>query len=256
MTRYKFVIEYDGRPFVGWQRQQNGPSVQAALEEAVYRFCGERITVTGGGRTDTGVHALGQVAHLDLNRDVTGNRLRDAVNAHLRPLPVAVVAAMPVNPEFHARFSAIGRRYLFRILSRRAPPAIEEGRVWWVPQSLDAEVMHTAGQILVGRHDFTSFRAAGCQATSPIKTLNSLRVFRHGDEVWLEVLARSFLHNQVRIIMGTLCQVGLGRWPASAVEKALTARNRSAAGPTAPAQGLYLVAIHYEDENTMIVAPG
>ena len=247
MTRFKLVIEYDGGPFVGWQKQQNGPSIQSALEEAVRQFSGEEVTVTGGGRTDTGVHALGQVAHIDLNRTIAADKLREAINAQLRPAPVAVISAEEVSEDFHARFSAISRSYLYRILSRRAPPTIEKGRVWWVSRPLDSDAMHEAGQALLGYHDFSSFRASECQASTPLKTLMHLAITRHGDEVWLEVSARSFLHNQVRIITGTLCQVGLGRWPISAVGDALVARNRQAAGPTAPADGLYLVAIRYTD---------
>ncbi len=246
MTRFKLVIEYDGRPFVGWQRQQKDASVQSVLEEAIRAFSGEAIQVTGGGRTDAGVHALGQVAHIDLSRPIAADKLREAINAHLRPRPVVVTAAEEVAPDFHARFSATSRSYLFRILSRRAPPALEAGRVWWVARPLDSEAMHEAGQLLLGHHDFSSFRATECQAATPLKTLTSLSVTRHGDEVWLAVTARSFLHNQVRIITGTLCQVGLKRWAPSAVAEVLTARNRKAAGPTAPAHGLYLVAIRYD----------
>lgn len=247
MTRFKLVIEYDGGPFVGWQKQQNGPSVQAALEEAIRQFSGEEVSVTGGGRTDTGVHALGQVIHIDLNRVIAADKLREAINAQLRPAPVAVISAEEVPVDFHARFSATSRSYLYRILSRRAPPTLEKGRVWWVSRVLDSDAMHEAGQALVGYHDFSSFRASECQASTPLKTLTHLAITRHGDEVWLEVSARSFLHNQVRIITGTLCQIGLGRWPISAVGDVLAARDRKAAGPTAPPGGLYLVAIRYAD---------
>jgi tRNA pseudouridine38-40 synthase len=245
MPRYRLTIEYDGGPFVGWQRQDNGPSVQQALEQAIARFCGETVVVHGAGRTDAGVHALGQVAHVDLGSGHPPETVRNAVNFHLRPAPVAVLAAEVVDSEFHARFSAIGREYLYRILNRAAPPVLERGRVWWVPAPLDADAMAAAAAVLVGRHDFTSFRSVMCQADSALKTLDALEVQRAGDEVRIQARARSFLHNQVRIIAGTLKRVGEGRWSVADVEAALAARNRDRAGPTAPPEGLTLVAVRY-----------
>jgi len=245
MTRWKLTIEYDGGPFVGWQRQDNGPSVQAALEDAVRGFCGETREVAAAGRTDAGVHALGQVAHVDIEKPATGDKVRDALNYYLREVPVSVLLAEAVPDDFHARFSAVERRYLYRILARRAPPTVDRGRVWHVRHTVDAEAMHEAAQILVGRHDFTSFRATLCQAKSPVKSLDELRVTRVGEEVHLTARARSFLHHQVRNMTGTLVQVGLGRWTAADVRTALDARDRSAAGPTAPPDGLYLTGVGY-----------
>ncbi|MBX6323652.1 MAG: tRNA pseudouridine(38-40) synthase TruA [Rhodospirillaceae bacterium] len=245
MARFKLTIEYDGSGFVGWQRQANGPSVQQALEEAVAAFCGETVHVQGAGRTDAGVHALGQVAHLDLARATTPDRLRDALNFHLKPAPVAVLAAEPVSDDFHARFSATARVYHYRIVNRRAPLTLERGRAWRVPQLLDEEAMHAAAQLLVGRHDFTSFRAALCQSASPVKTLDQLDVRREGDLVRVVARARSFLHHQVRNMVGTLKLVGEGKWTSAQVAAALAARARAAAGPTAPAEGLYLVEVRY-----------
>jgi tRNA pseudouridine38-40 synthase len=245
MARYKLVLEYDGAPFHGWQRQSNGPSVQASLEAAVAAFCGEAVQVVGAGRTDAGVHAQGQVAHLDLAREVSVETLRNALNHHLRPLPLVVLEAAAVGADFHARFGARLRHYRYRIVNRRTPLALERGRAWQVPGRLDAELMHEAGQRLIGRHDFTSFRGALCQAKSPIKTLAQLCVRRSGDQIELEARARSFLHHQVRNMVGTLKLVGEGRWPVEQVEAALAARDRAAAGPTAPACGLYLVQVEY-----------
>ncbi len=245
MTRYKLVLEYDGGPFVGWQRQDNGPSVQAALEDAVAAFCGERVTAHGAGRTDAGVHALGQVAHVDIAKPTDAGTVRDALNYHLKPAPVAVLDAEAVSDAFHARFSATGRRYLYRIVNRRAPLALERGRAWFVPTRLDAAAMNDAAQILVGQHDFTSFRAAECQAKSPVKTLDRLDVAREGDLLRIEAAARSFLHHQVRNMAGTLRLVGEGKWHANDLAAALARRDRSAAGATAPAEGLYLVAVDY-----------
>jgi tRNA pseudouridine38-40 synthase len=245
MPRYKLTIEYDGRPFVGWQRQANGLSVQQAIEEAVAAFAGETVVVKGAGRTDAGVHALGQVAHLDLTREWPASRLRDALNAHLRPAPIAILAAEAAAPDFDARFSAVKRHYLYRILDRRAPPALDAGRVWHVPHRLDAPEMQEAAQLLLGRHDFTTFRAAACQARSPVKTLDRLDVSREGDEIAVRAAARSFLHSQVRSMVGTLKKVGEGRWTAADVAAALAARDRARAGPVAPAEGLYLVAVDY-----------
>lgn len=245
MRRWRLLIEYDGGPFVGWQRQASGLAVQAVIEEAVARLTGETAVVVGGGRTDAGVHALGQVAHLDLEKDFVPERLMGGLNAHLRPHPVAVLEVRAAPEGFHARFSARARRYLYRILDRRAPPTLERGRVWHLPRRLDAERMHEAAQALVGRHDFTSFRASECQAASAVKTLDLLHVRRVGAVVEVRAVARSFLHHQVRNIVGTLVRVGLGEadpgWPA----RVLAARDRRAAGPTAPACGLFLERIDY-----------
>ena len=245
MPRYRLTLEYDGGPFVGWQRQSEGASVQATLEAALARFTGEAPETVAAGRTDAGVHALGQVVHLDLARDWKPQKICDALNFHLRPAPVTALAAEEVPADFHARLSATRRSYLFRILDRRAPPALEAGRVWHVGHRLDAEAMHDAAQALVGHHDFTSFRATACQARSPLKTLDVLRVRRAGDEVQVDASARSFLHHQVRNLVGTLALVGEGKWSRRDVEAALAARARSAAGPTAPPEGLYLVEVGY-----------
>ncbi|MGE4219018.1 MAG: tRNA pseudouridine(38-40) synthase TruA [Alphaproteobacteria bacterium] len=245
MSRWRLTVEYDGGPFVGWQRQANGLSVQEALETAIHAFCGETVTVHGAGRTDAGVHALGQVAHIDLARPTTARAVRDAINFHLRPHPVAVLEAESTADDFHARFSATGRAYLYRILNRRAPPALDTGRVWPVAAALNAEAMHEAAQFLIGRHDFSSFRAAGCQAESPLRTLDRLDVSRRGEEIHVTAEARSFLHNQVRIMVGTLRAVGEGSWNASDVAIALAACDRTAAGPTAPPDGLYLTRVDY-----------
>lgn len=245
MPRYKITIEYDGRPFVGWQRQASGVSVQGAIEDAVAAFSGERVTLRGAGRTDSGVHALGQVAHFDLAREWTGNKVREALNAHLRPLPVAILLAEAVAEDFDARFSAVRRHYLYRILNRRAPPAIEAGHVLHCMTPLDAEAMHLAAQFLVGQHDFTTFRAAECQAASPVKTLDRLDISRAGEEITVRATARSFLHSQVRSMVGTLVKVGEGRWPIGRVREALEARERAACGPLAPPDGLYLLAVDY-----------
>ncbi len=245
MPRYKLTIEYDGTGFVGWQRQDNGPSVQAAVEEAVARFAGEAAHVQAAGRTDAGVHALGQVAHVDLARDWEADVVRDALNHHLRPAPVVIRAAARAADDFHARFSATGRVYLYRIVNRRAPLALERGRAWWVPRPLDAGAMAAAARRLVGRHDFTSFRAAECQAKSPVKTLDALEVARAGETITITARARSFLHRQVRNMVGTLKLVGEGRWSEEDVAAALAARDRAAAGPTAPPEGLYLVSVSY-----------
>ncbi len=245
MQRWKITVEYDGGPFVGWQRQDNGPSVQEALEQAIIGFAQERVTLYGAGRTDSGVHALGQVAHFDLKKPTDADTVRDALNQHLRPAPIAVLDAEPVADDFHARFSATGRCYLYRIGERRAPPALERGRVWPLMRRLDADAMRAAAHLLVGRHDFTSFRAKECQADSAVKTLDVLEVRRAADELHVIAEARSFLHHQVRNIVGTLVWVGQGRWTPEKVEQALAARDRAAAGPTAPAMGLYLTRVDY-----------
>ncbi len=246
VTRYKLTLEYDGAPFVGWQRQDNGPSVQAALEAAVTAFCGERVAVQGAGRTDAGVHALGQVAHLDLAADKPADTVQSALNFHLKPHPVAVLAVEVVPADFHARFSATGRRYRYRILNRRAPPALDRGRVWHVPVPLDVDAMAGAAALLRGRHDFNSFRSAACQAASPVKTIDLLQVARRDSQIQIDVGARSFLHNQVRILVGTLQLVGRGQWTRRDVEQALAARDRARAGPTAPPQGLCLMEVRYD----------
>jgi len=245
MPRYRITVEYDGAPFVGWQRQDNGPSVQGALEEAIRRFAQEDVHVQGAGRTDSGVHALAQVAHFDLAREHAPDTVRDALNFHLKPHPVAVIDAAVAAPDFHARFSAKGRSYLYRIVNRRAPLALERGHAWHIPYPLDAAAMHEAAQGLIGKHDFSSFRAADCQAESPVKTLDVLEVTRAGDEIQVRAEARSFLHSQVRILVGTLKQVGDGRWTAGDVARALAACDRTKAGPTAPPDGLYLARVSY-----------
>jgi tRNA pseudouridine38-40 synthase len=245
MPRYKLLIEYDGTPFVGWQLQEGGPSVQGLVGDAIAAFSGERVTLYGAGRTDAGVHALGQVAHFDLARDWRGDRVRDALNAQLRPHPIAVLAAEKVNPAFDARFSATRRHYLYRIVNRRADLALDRHRAWRVPRRLDAAAMHEAAQALVGRHDFTTFRAAECQAKSPVKTLDRLEVERSGDEIRILASARSFLHHQVRSMVGSLVLVGEGKWSGADLAAALAARARSACGPVAPPEGLYLASVEY-----------
>jgi tRNA pseudouridine38-40 synthase len=246
MPRYKLLIEYDGTPFVGWQRQAAGRSVQAAIEAAVAGFCGETARVGGAGRTDAGVHALGQVAHLDLTREWPADTVRDALNAHLRPHPIAVLAAEAVVADFDARFSARRRHYRYLIVNRRAPLTLEAGRAWRIPQPLDDAAMRDAAARLVGRHDFTTFRAAECQAKSPVKTVDRVTVARSGDRVTIEVSARSFLHHQVRSFAGSLVEVGTGKWTAEDLAAALDARDRAACGPVAPPEGLYLVAVDYD----------
>jgi tRNA pseudouridine38-40 synthase len=247
VPRYKLTIEYDGTGLVGWQRQANGLSVQEALETAFANFCGQRVTVHGAGRTDAGVHALAQCAHLDLSKRVLPEVLRSAINHHLRPAAISVTAAEAVTHDFDARLSAIRRIYLYRILNRRAPPALERGRVWQVAPPLDVEAMRQGAQHLVGHHDFSTFRDSLCQAKSPLKTLDVLEVRRAGDEIHIEARARSFLHHQVRNMAGTLKLVGLRRWHPDDVARALAAHDRRAGGPTAPAEGLYLVAVRYDD---------
>ncbi|MCI4662132.1 MAG: tRNA pseudouridine(38-40) synthase TruA [Neomegalonema sp.] len=247
MPRFKLTIEYHGGPFVGWQRQDEGRSVQGALEAALGKLGEADPVVTGAGRTDAGVHAYAQVAHLDTARAFEGFRLAEALNAHLRPHPVAVLSAEPVHEAFHARFDAIERRYIYRIIERRAPLALEAGLAWQMRYPLDVEAMNQAAQSLLGRHDFTTFRSTQCQAQSPVKTLDHLHVSRMGSEIQIEVRARSFLHNQVRSFVGTLERVGAGRWSISRVKEALYARNRAACGPVAPAHGLYLAQVLYPD---------
>ncbi|ABA79745.1 tRNA pseudouridine(38-40) synthase TruA [Rhodobacter sphaeroides] len=249
MPRYALRIEYDGGPFAGWQRQAAQASVQGAIETALGRLEPGPHTIAAAGRTDTGVHASGQVAHCDLVREWDPFRLAGALNAHLKPLPVAIVAAARVPEEFHARFSAVERRYLFRLLARRAPEVHDRGRVWRVPHPLDPEAMRAGAAHLVGRHDFTTFRAAGCQAASPVKTLDALTLETvegmNGTEYRFHLRARSFLHNQVRSIVGTLERVGAGAWTPDQVREALDARDRAACGPVSPPQGLYLTGVGY-----------
>ena len=245
MPRYRLTIEYDGSPFVGWQRQDNGASVQGALEDAIEKLSAARVTVTGAGRTDAGVHALAQVAHFDLEKPYDPAKIRDALNHYLRPAPVVVLEAAESDGEFHARFSAKARHYLYRILNRRSPPALDSGKVWHVSHRLDAEAMHHAAQALVGSHDFTTFRAAECQSLSPVKTLDRLDVSQRGEEIHIEATARSFLHHQIRSFAGSLKLVGEGKWQRRDMEKALAARDRAACGPVAPPDGLYLVRVDY-----------
>ena len=245
MTRWALLLEYDGTGFVGWQHQENGLSVQQVLEEAASRLAGTRISSICAGRTDAGVHAIGQVAHIDLERGMTAGSLAAALNFHMKPHPVVVRQAVQVADDFSARFSATGRAYRYRILNRPARPALEAFRVWHVPKPLDAAAMADAAALLLGRHDFTSFRAASCQAQSPLRTLDRLEVTRHGDRIDIVAEARSFLHHQVRNMVGTLRLVGDGRWKPGQVANALAACDRAAAGPTAPADGLVLTGVRY-----------
>jgi tRNA pseudouridine38-40 synthase len=245
MPRYKLTIEYDGTSFVGWQQQDNGASVQGVLTEALAAFAGERVMVAGAGRTDTGVHALGQVAHIDLSKEWEVDRIRDAFNFHLRPQPVAVLKAELVAPDFDARFSAIKRHYLYRIVNRRADLTLDQNRAWRVPRSLDCTAMHAAAQRLTGKHDFTTFRSTECQAKSPEKTLDRLDVTRAGDEVRVAASARSFLQHQVRSMVGSLVHVGEGKWSIADLADALAARDRARCGQVAPPHGLYLVRVDY-----------
>jgi tRNA pseudouridine38-40 synthase len=246
VPRYKLTIEYCGAGFVGWQRQPNGLSVQEALETAIRRFCGESATVFGAGRTDAGVHALAQVAHVDISRAADPEEIRSAVNHHLRPHAISVLRVEPSSVDFDARLSAIGRHYLYRILNRRAPPALERGRVWHIAPPLDLAAMREGARHLVGHHDFSTFRDSLCQARSPLKTLDALDLSLEGEEIHIAARARSFLHHQVRNMAGTLKLVGLGRWHPDDVARALAARDRRAGGPTAPPDGLSLVAVHYD----------
>ena len=247
MPRYRLTLEYDGTPYVGWQRQANGHSVQAAIEAAILRFSGETVAVRGAGRTDAGVHARGQVAHADLARDWPGQTVCNAVNAHLRMAgeAVAVLEVLQVDDAFDARFSASKRHYLYRIVNRRSPLALEARRAWQVPRPLDREAMHAAAQVLVGRHDFTTFRSVHCQARSPVRTLDRLEVAGAGEVVEIRASARSFLHNQIRSLAGTLKEVGEGKWAITDVERALAARDRAACGPVAPPEGLYFLRVDY-----------
>ena len=245
MTRWKLTIEYDGGPFMGWQRQDHGPSVQQTLEEALHKMTGEQATVYGAGRTDAGVHALAMSAHADVMKSLTPHRLREGLNALVRPHPVSVLKVEPVAEDWHARFSCIGRRYLYRILNRRAPPALDSRRVWHIALPLDVAAMAQGAANLVGRHDFTTFRSAQCQSDSPLKTLDRLSIAEVGGEVHIEAAARSFLHHQVRSMVGCLAMVGRGQWQPEDIKKALEARDRAALGFNAPPHGLYFVEALY-----------
>lgn len=252
MPRYKLTIEYDGTPYVGWQRQDNGPSVQGAIEQAGRKLCGHDVSVHGAGRTDTGVHAFGQVAHVDFERSWPADTVRDALNAHLGKAGerIVVLSASKVDASFDARFSALRRHYLYRMVNRRTPLALERKRALWVPKPLDAAAMHAAAQRLVGRHDFTTFRSAQCQANSPVRTLDRLDVSRRGELIEIHATAQSFLHNQIRSFAGTLRMVGEGAWTVDDVAEALAAADRAACGPVAAPQGLYFVEVDYPREES------
>ncbi|MEO7364998.1 MAG: tRNA pseudouridine(38-40) synthase TruA [Sphingomicrobium sp.] len=245
MTRWRLTIEYDGGPFMGWQRQAEGPSVQGQIEAAIFRMTGKQASVHGAGRTDSGVHALAMSAHVDIAKPFTAHRLRDGLNALVRPDPIAILAASEVLDDWHARFSCIGRRYQYRILNRRPPPAIERGRVWHIPTRLDLEAMAEGAAMLVGTHDFTTFRSAQCQSNSPVKSLDMLDVIGDGEHVVIEAAARSFLHHQVRSMVGCLVMVGRGQWAPTDIQAALEARDRAALGLNAPPDGLYFVEAIY-----------
>jgi tRNA pseudouridine38-40 synthase len=245
MPRYKLTIEYDGRPFVGWQIQDNGLSVQGVLAAAAEAFCGEKVGISGAGRTDAGVHALGQVGHVDLTKDWDVETVRDALNAHLRPHPVAIISAEKVEPIFDARFSAVRRHYLYRIINRRADLTFERGRAWRIAKPLNSAAMHTAAQRLVGQHDFTTFRNVECQAKSPVKTLDQLDVHRIKDDIHVTAAARSFLHTQVRSMVGAVVLAGEGKWTPDDISRALEKRDRAACAPVAPPDGLYLTKVDY-----------
>ncbi len=246
MTRFALTLEFDGGPFMGLQRQAHGPSVQQAVEEAAQAITSETITMAAAGRTDAGVHALAMRAHIDIAKPITAFRLMEALNAHLRPAPIAVLACEIVPDDWHARFSCTGRSYIYRIANRRAPLALDAGKAWHVTHPLDVEAMHRAAQALVGQHDFTTFRSVHCQSASALKTLDLLTVRRDGEEVLIETAARSFLHHQVRSMVGCLVLVGLGRWREEQIGEALAARDRGALGHNAPAQGLYFVEARYD----------
>jgi tRNA pseudouridine38-40 synthase len=252
VTRFRLIVEYDGRPFMGWQRQGHGPSVQQAIEEAVQAITGEQVTLHAAGRTDASVHALAMSAHVDIARPITPFRLADGLNAKLRPQPVAILKAEIVPDDWHARFSCVGRRYVYRIQNRRAPLALDAGKAWRVPVVLHADAMHHAAQLLVGRHDFTTFRSAHCQAETPVKTLDLLTVRRFGSLIEIEAAARSFLHHQVRSMVGCLQLVGRGKWSERDLKRALQARDRAALGFNAPPDGLYFVEALYPGEETPI----
>jgi tRNA pseudouridine38-40 synthase len=248
MPRYCLRVEYDGRPYCGFQAQSAQPSVQASIERAILAFSGETLRLTAAGRTDTGVHATGQVVTFDLNKDFRPEVVRDAINAYLMPEPIAVLEAEIVDPDFSARFSATGRMYLYRILARRAPPALDRGRVWHVKKAIDVAPMIEAAKALIGTHDFTTFRHIECQAKSPVKSMDIARVAQVGEEIHLVFAARSFLHRQVRSMTGSLLEVGLGRWDVSDIARALEAKDRKACGQVAPSDGLYLTHVTYDAE--------
>lgn len=245
MTRFALTIEFDGGPYMGWQWQDHGASVQGAIEEAIFKTTGEKTLVYSAGRTDAGVHALGMRAHVDIQKPLPPFRLMGAINAHLRPHPIAILACEEVDPEWHARYTCIGRSYEYRILNRRAPLTLEKGRVWRIGPDMDAAAMHDAAQLLIGQHDFTTFRSTACQSASPLKTLDRLDVRREGDHIIVEAAALSFLHHQVRSMVGCLAAVGLGRWTADDLKAALAARSRSALAENAPPEGLYFVSARY-----------
>ncbi len=245
MTRFALTIEYDGQPFMGWQRQPHGPTVQATIETAASIFARAPVAVHAAGRTDAGVHARAMVAHLDIERPTTPYRLIEAINALVRPAPISVLDCRIVAPDFHARYSCTGRRYSYRIVNRRAPLALDTGKAWRLPMALDSDAMHAAAQLLVGRHDFTTFRSAHCQADSPTRTLDRLNVIRDGERITIEAAARSFLHHQVRSMVGCLSLVGRGRWTSTHLQLALGARDRTALGLNAPPDGLYFMGADY-----------
>ncbi|MBH5323083.1 tRNA pseudouridine(38-40) synthase TruA [Aurantiacibacter sediminis] len=249
MTRFALTIEFDGGPFCGLQRQQHSPSVQQAIEEAAHTVTGEAVTLHSAGRTDSGVHALAMRSHMDIAKDIAPFRLMEALNANLRPDPIAIIGCEEKPDDWHARFSCIGRSYEYRIRNRRAPLTIEKGRAWHIARDLDSDAMHEAAQLLVGSHDFTTFRSAHCQSASPVRTLDRLDVSREGDAVIIRAAARSFLHHQVRSMVGTLALVGQGQWRTHQVAEALEAKDRAALGLNAPPEGLYFVAAHYPDED-------
>lgn len=247
MPRYKLLIEYDGGPYCGWQRQPDQETVQGTLERAATRINGAPVDVFGSGRTDSGVHALGQIAHMDFAKDIRADKMRDAMNFHLKDAPITVLDAQVCDPEFNARFDAIEREYLYRIIDRRPKLALERGRVWRIPVAMDADAMHYAAQELIGQHDFTTFRDKLCQAKSPVKTLDVLRVSRVGEEIHITAKARSFLHRMVRSIVGSLAEVGMDKWDNEDMAQALAAKNRKECGPVSPPDGLYLVGVKYGD---------
>jgi len=245
MTRFRLTVEFDGGPFMGWQRQVHGPSIQQAIEEAIGAVTGEQVVAYAAGRTDAGVHALAMTAHVDVEKAITPFRLMEGTNALIRPNPIAVLACEVVADDWHARFSCVGREYLYRIANRRAPLTLDRGRAWRIAKDLDANAMHDAAQVLVGRHDFTTFRSAHCQSESPVKTLDRLDVRRDGEQLLIEAAARSFLHHQVRSMVGCLALVGQGQWTREDLKGALEARDRAALGLNAPPDGLYFVKAHY-----------
>ena len=246
MPRYKIIVEYDGAPFVGWQWQNNGLSIQQVLQQGLEKFTQKLVVIEGAGRTDAGVHAQGQVAHFDLQHAYNPSKIMSALNFFMRPYPVVVLNCVEVSEQFHARFSACWRWYRYIILNRPAPPILNQNRVWWVPKPLDSLKMHEAAQLFIGQHDFTTFRASSCQAASAIKTIDHCHIRQQNTEIWFEIQARSFLHHQVRNIMGALKWVGEGKWTKHNIQAALAAKTRVAGGPTAPASGLYFMAVGYE----------